>query len=468
MLNKIHILLDNNAYEDVFLVGGAVRDLLIGKEISDYDFLVSEGSVSDIAKLLASNLGGKFFFLKGANYSSKTIRILKEGLQIDISEPKGSNLQEDLLERDFTINSMAIRMSDGALFDSAEGIRDLINKRIRLTSDLAFIKDPVRLIRAYRFVAEMNFQLDERTGILIMEQAPLISQVPSERVRDEIFKILNLKNSADVLYNLWKAGILKIIFPELTLLEKVSAEPQRFHHLNGLEHSFEALRCLERILLFKSPIWHDISEKLTHYLNHIIGGGRKNLQLLKLATLLHDVGKPITMKLDSNKTSFLNHDQEGSIIVEKIARRMRLSKSEIKELKHLVKNHMQPIFIPPENSEAHILKFLSRTYPYTVNITLLSLADRLSSRGQKITLSYILERYRLYKKIIKTSLYYEPPKKLPLNGKEIMKLLNLEPGPTVGIALKMLKGAMIRGEVKDEEDAKAFLLEKFNNLKIKK
>jgi len=468
LLNKIHILLDENAFEDVFLVGGAVRDLLVGREISDYDFLVSEGSVADVAKLLVNNLGGKFFFLKGANYTAKTIRIIKEGLQIDISEPKGSNLQEDLLERDFTINSMAIRMSDGALFDSAEGIRDLINKKIRLTSDLAFIKDPVRLIRAYRFVAEMNFQLDERTSILIMEQAPLISQVPSERVRDEIFKILNLKNSSNVLYNLYKVGILKVIFPELTLLERVSAEPQRFHHLNGLEHSFEALRCLERILLLKSPIWQDISEKLTFYLNHIIGGGRKNIQLLKLATLLHDVGKPITMKFDSNKISYLNHDHEGAIIVEKIARRMRLSKSEIKELKHLVKNHMQPIFIPIENPEAHILKFLSKTYPYTVNITLLSLADRLSSRGQKITLSYILERYRLYKKIIKTALYYEPPKRLPLNGKEIMNLLNLEPGPAVGIALKMLKGAMIRGEVKDEEDAKAFLLEKFNNLKIKK
>lgn len=467
MLSEIHVLLDDNAFEDVFLVGGAVRDLLVGKQISDYDFLVSEGSVSDIAKLLSNSLGGKFFFLKGANYSSKTIRIIKEGLQIDISEPKGSNLQEDLLERDFTINSMAIRMSDGALFDSAEGIRDLINKKIRLTSDLAFIKDPVRLIRAYRFVAEMNFQLEERTHILIMEQAPLISQVPSERVRDEIFKILTLKNSVDVLDNLWKSGILKVVFPELILLEKVSAEPQRYHHLNGLEHSFEALRCLERVLLLNSPIWQDISEKLTYYLNHIIGGGRKNIQLLKLATLFHDLGKPMTMKLDSNKASFLNHDVEGSLIVEKIARRIRLSKLEIKELKHMVKNHMQPIFIPAENPEAHILKFLGKTYPYTVNIVLLSLADRLSSRGQKITLSYILERYRLYKKIIKTSLFYEPPKKLPLNGKEIMNLLNLEPGPSVGIAIKMLKGAMIRGEVKDEEDAKSFLTEKFNNLKIK-
>ena len=448
-------------------MGGFIRDCLLGRVTSDIDIALS-GPALELAQQVAAKLGGKFVMLDEQNQVARVI-IAETGLHLDLSALLGGDIEADLSRRDFTINAMAAKLEQAVLgeaviIDPHDGLGDLALKRIRMVRRDAFEQDPVRLLRAVRFAAELSFNIEPSTEEMINSQYQLISKTAGERIQDELCHILAANRASHHLRYLERVGLLLAIFPELALAK--GFEQPKEHFWDVLQHSLSTVEALEFILregsweyvkgdLLGSTPW---SDSLARYFSEEVGGGHQRRVLLKLTALLHDVAKPQTRTMEeTGRIRFLGHSKQGAGLTTEILKRLRFSSREIKLVETVIEHHLRPGQMSGEGlpTRRAIYRFFRDTGETAVDTLFISLADHLASRGptldveqwkeHNLLVSYVLEEREREASLVR------PPKLI--TGHDLMAIFNLQPGPELGRILETVREAQATGEVTSREEA---------------
>lgn len=256
--------------QESYLIGGAVRDFLLEKESFDFDIVTNIDGYT-LAKRLAAQNDSEFAYVPlDANNKIGRLQSRNDGFTLDISKFKGDNLIADVLNRDFTINTLAMDLhtafhASPKIIDYAGGIEDLRNHRLRPCSPNLYIDDPLRILRAFRFAAHLNFNIDERNKPLIEQSLPLLAGISGERIRDELTMIFSCQGTANVLRDMEELRVAISVFPELMPMK--GCEQNRFHHLDVWEHSLEAIRMFEKIVTNGEYLFENSWPMLDSYLN---------------------------------------------------------------------------------------------------------------------------------------------------------------------------------------------------------
>lgn len=429
-----------------FLVGGFIRDALIGKSSKDIDFSLTKDPIG-FAKDVSSILKGSFVLL-----DKNCGRVVLNDLTIDFTKIE-ETLEKDIKRRDFTMNSLCM---EGPLFnkiiDLTGGTSDISKKTIKMVSKDCLVDDPLRLFRAIRFSSTLNFTIEKETLKAIKEHSHLITKVAGERINYELFKILENKNSYKFLKLSFKLGILSALIPEIIPLSSI--EGRGYHHLNLLEHSFETVRQIERMgnhVLFKP-----YKSKIKAYLNERIASGHTRLSLLKFIALLHDIGKPETLKEEDGRLRFIGHERLGGDYIQNIGKRLIFSEKEILSAKRVVLAHMRPGTLIQGGliTRKAVFRLFRDLSDDLIMLLLLSLSDRYAAISNATTEADIKNHEMGIKRILEFIFSKEPikPPKL-VKGNELMERFNLKQSPLIGKLLFLIEEGWIEGRIKDKEDA---------------
>lgn len=460
---------------DAYLVGGYVRDSLLGRPTRDIDIAVA-AAAPEVAERLATALKARYVALDEANEIARVVVIEDDTSSaarwhLDFSTIRTS-IEENLSNRDFTINAISVDLRDldsvctACCIDPFHGRSDLEERLVRAVSETAFESDPARLLRAVRLAAEYGFTVEEHTEALIRSQSHLIRRVAGERLREELRRLLSVRNSAHYLYYLDHLGLLTAMIPELTLTKGVEQPVE--HYWDVFQHSIETVAALERLLYGwesgeQDPVLALLPRipDFTQHFEEEVSSGVARAVLSKIAALLHDIAKPHTKSVDPNgRTRFLGHTKEGAAITGRILRRLRFSTRETKMVQSMVESHLRMWQMGGDDRPTHraIYRFFRDTGDVSLDIILLTLADYLAARGPHLKLEpwekhcnmmdYVwFEHEKEQARVV--------PSKL-VDGHDLINAFGLQPGPRIGELLEALREAQGIGEIKTREEAIAY------------
>ena len=478
LLATVNNLLDLQGIKS-YLVGGFVRDVLLGRDTADIDIAVAADAL-EIAPRLAEALGGKFVRLDEANKVGRVVVKDKKApsgdhWQLDFSTFEG-DIEQDLSRRDFTIDAMAVDLSelsqdDIPLIDPFNGRDDLKDRIIRVVSGTAFSSDAARLLRAVRLAAELDFTLDGQTETLLKRHSHLIAGVSGERVREELLRLLAVPDSGRFLLYLDELGLLTAIFPEMAKAKGVGQPKEHFWDV--FEHSLKVVVAVDFLLhqgsweyagdeVLAAVPW---SEVLAKHFARPVSGGSTRRSLLKLAALLHDVAKPQTKALtEDGRTRFLGHAKEGAAVAVNILERLRFSGKEVKLVEVMINHHLRPGQMSQEGlpTRRAIYRYFRDCGEAGIDILFLSLADHLATRGPNLSLTGWQEHARLVDYVLAQHAEQEKlvaPARL-VTGHDLINILNMKPGPRMGQLLESVREAQASGEVATREEALAYIRER--------
>jgi poly(A) polymerase len=468
LLNKISRFLSEEGIP-AFLVGGFVRDMLLGRDTADIDIAIATDALA-VAPQVAAVLGGKYVLLDDVNPTGRVV-LPDIKWQIDFTTLQG-DIEQDLTRRDFTINAMAIELDKnmetvldaGRLIDPFNGREDLRRRRVKAVSDTVFEADAARLMRAVRIAAELGFRIGESTEKLILHDSRLITGVAGERLREELLRLLAIPGAGQRLFYLDELGLLTARVPEMSPARGVT-QP-KVHVWDVFEHSIHTVSAAE--FLLREGTWEYAgeeildpvpwSDRLCQHFDREISSGSTRRSMLKLAALFHDIAKPRTKTLDDDgRARFLGHPQEGAATAAAIMERLRFSNREIQLVELLVKYHLRPMQMSNEGIPTHraIYRFFRDTGEAGIDLLFLCLADHLATRGPSLDLREWQEHARMTEYVL--ARHFEEaslsaPIKL-IDGHDVMKAFGLSPGPRVGELLEALREAQAAGEVTTREQA---------------
>ena len=439
--------------KEAYLVGGFVRDIIDGKISTDVDIVIKDDPIK-IAKEISELNHCAWFPL---DEERKIIRVVikKQNIwNIDIS-PLFGDIKTNLLERDFTVDAIALKINEWKnpqnFIDPTDGIEDLKKRIVRMTSVEVFSSDPLRLIRAFRIAAQINGKIDEKTILQIKKDASLIKRVAGERIKDEIFKILSCENSSIWIEKIFKAGLFFRISKEF---EAFSDTPQHYYHKGGLfEHSIETLKSFEKILRDDFKNFFEFKQNLREYFTE------KRIILTKIACLFHDIGKPLSACRISGRLRFFGHERNGKFLTRNIMRRLKASFYETNFVCEAVYSHMRPANLSSRATKRAFFRFFNsfRTDAHIATL-FVSLCDRMSYDVVSPQPKEIAKQMNFTREILKF-FYIESreEKKPPLvNGWDIMENLKIPPSRLVGLLLKGIREVQAEGIVKTKEEAIEF------------
>lgn len=460
----------------VYLVGGAVRDALLGQASHDLDFVVPEKAIQ-LAFTVADALHVPAYILDRERDTGRVVLPELETM-IDFARFRAPDLEADLRDRDFTINAMALpagAISATAIIDPTGGRQDLAAGLIRLTHAGALADDPVRTLRALRLAARLHFKLTPDTETAVAAAAPLLNQVSPERVRDELLKLLLTGAPGTGLAQMAALELLPVILPEIAALAGVTQSSP--HHEPVLAHTISVLRWLAQVettvvyqeetttpaLAQAQSLLAPYASALAAHLSRPVDGGLHGRILLRLGALFHDVGKAETREEEIIETGelrirFFGHDQTGARLTGWRLRRLRLSNAAIKLVRRIVRGHMRPLYLAQVEKVTRraVYRFFRDTGEAGLDIGLLSLADHLATHdgpgqgGEWEQLLAVVNRlfqhyFDAYEETI------APPPLL--GGGELIAALDLEPGPEVGRLLRLIEEAQAAGEIETRKEA---------------
>jgi len=473
---------------DVYIVGGSVRDRLLGQDSRDVDFSVDRGAMA-FARAVARRLSGAYVTLD-AEHDTARVVILWHGTRfyLDFAGMQGPDIIADLKRRDFTINALAVPLSDWSsaepkVIDPCGGLADLENRCLRVTHDQALQDDPVRVIRAVRLVGALGLAVEAHTEELIRRDVGLLANVSGERVRDELALILASRGAFERVKVMDRWGILAVVFPELIPLRDL--EQSECHYWDAYHHSLRTVAGVDAIF---DPIWfqalvgakdkaeaalHDAllpyRDRLIAHLEEVLSADRTRMTLLRLTALLHDVGKGVLKKKKpKGYTRFPGHGQEGGPLVEIALRRLRFSNREVGAARTIVQHHMRPGFLvrKPEITRRDAYRFFRDTGEVGLDVLLLSLADHLATRGPMLDLSH-WKRHLSAIRILLNIYFKQPevvdPPKL-VDGTILMREIEGLSGWRVGRLLEEVREAQAAGIVRTKEEALAHAREIYAQL----
>lgn len=459
----------------IYLVGGAVRDALLGRPIHDLDFVVPNKAIA-LAFRIGDELKVAAYPLDKERDTGRVVLAIQQTV-IDVARFRGANLQADLQDRDFTINAMALpagAFSTASLIDPCQGQADLAAGLIRQTHPQAIANDPVRALRAIRLAVSLGFQLSEETGQAVRAAAPLLAQVSPERIRDEFLKLLAASRPDRALKLVAEMGLLSTILPEIAALENVAQSPP--HHEAVWPHTLSVLNWLaqlERVILDGEPAENEalvaVQTALAKYrpglqahFERPVDGDLSGRIVLRLGALFHDVGKAKTQTVEplTGRIRFLGHDQAGAEMVLGRLAALRLSNEAIYHIEHIVAGHMRPLLLLEggQPSRRAVYRYFRAIQSAGLDIGLLSLADHLATYDgpagkwpQLVSLvAYLFQHYfEAHQETVAPLLL--------LNGHDLINLFQLRPGPQIGRLLRALEELQAAGEVNNREEAHQFI-----------
>jgi len=444
----------------LYLVGGALRDLILNqkKDNPDFDFCLARGAIN-FGRKLARQLRVGFVVLDEEHAACRLVKKIGDKCYtFDFTDFRAKTLEKDLLRRDFTINSMALELKDvfggkdlsAIIIDPYSGREDLLRKIIRVTNKHSLKEDPLRILRAFSFSCMLGFSLDKETLRLARKEKHLINAVSSERIREELFKIFDSLTAHTSLVSLDKLRILEIIFPEIKPMRGIGQGP--YHHLDVWRHTLETLNQFELLLRSVKQ-----NVEISQYLDEKVSGLRKRASLLKLACILHDVGKPKALRREKGKIIFHGHERIGLGLTRLISRRLKLSNGESRSLERIVLWHLRPGYLADNGrpTERAIFRYFRDTGNDALAVLLLSLADQRATKGPLTTAISRVRHEKTIKALIRRLLKQKNEKKLVrlLNGNELMRKFKLPASPLIGKVLGALEEAQAIGKIETKQEA---------------
>lgn len=466
----------------IWLVGGGVRDHLMNRSTVDYDFVI-DGDVVLFARRLADRMGGDYYDLDKVRGIGRVIFEDASGMRrtFDFARMRGSDINSDLKARDFTINAIALNLENPKhILDPTGGVKDLEGKVLRVCSSRSMEDDPVRALRAVRLATELELQIEPETVRQVKQAASTLMQVSPERIRDELFRILDALKPGYALRMLDRLDLLRVVFPDLADLECV--ELSASHTSTVIEHALsvvDRLGDLLSILALDKEQWKIVDPILTKvasnlnqfrddlntHLNTALSFGRKVRQLLFFAALYHCAGRSAAKSVSENDQ--ILDDDIGKLIADIAGARavaLRLSNAEVIRLRKIVRFHLYPDslegFLPI--APRTIYRFFRKAGSAGVEVILLSLADVLTidnHPGNQEEWEACLEvaQTLLEAYFIAREERIDPP---PLvRGGDLTQSLGVEPGPEIGRLLEIIREAQAVGEVSTHAEALAFAQE---------
>ena len=443
--------------EEAWIVGGAVRDAALGEEVTDLDLALA-GDPASAAKAVAREGGGHSFELS-AEFATWRVAAADGSWQIDLTALRGETVEADLAERDFTIGAVAVPLAGGEPIDPYGGLADLDRGLLRAVGEHSFASDPLRLLRAARLAAGLRLVVDPGTASLARAEAARLAEPAGERQLLELRRLVGGPDPMRGIALLDELGLTPVVLPELEALRGVEQGPNHHldvygHTLAVLEQTLEVERDLER---FAGKRAAEVEALLAEPLADEMTRGTA----LRFGALLHDIGKPATRSERDGYVTFIGHDKDGVAIVGGICERLRASRSLTRHLQDLTLHHLRLGFLVHEAPlpPRRVHEYLRATEPVAADVTLLTIADRLSARGSGpfATEEAIEAHLALAREMLATALDWRqegPPQPL-LRGDELAAELGLEQGPELGELLAELEAAQYAGEVSTREQAVA-------------
>jgi poly(A) polymerase len=439
----------------VWVVGGAVRDAVLGKEISDLDLAVA-GDPGAAAKAIAGELGEHAFELS-AEFGTWRVVSADHGWQVDATVLRGEGIEADLAGRDFTVGAVAVPLGGGEPVDPFGGLADLERGVLRAVGAGSFEGDPLRLLRAARLAAELGLEVDAGTVALARAAAPRAAEPAGERQLAELRQLLGGRDPLRGLALLDELALTAVVLPEVEALKGVEQGPNHHldvhgHTLAVLEHTLEVERDLPRFVA-------DRADEVAALLAEPLADEMSRAAALRFGALLHDIAKPETRAEYDGFIGFRGHDQVGADTVAGICRRLRASRRLTQHLQGLTLHHLRLGFLIPEAPlpPRRVHEYLRATEPVAADVTLLTVADRLSARGAgPLAAPEMVEAHlALARQMIGAALDWRrdgPPRPM-LRGDELARETGLRPGARLGELLGELEAAQYAGEVADREGA---------------
>ena len=441
---------------DTWIVGGALRDELLGRPVRDVDVAVA-GDPAPVARAVADRVRGPVFRLSEA-FGAWRVIDRRGGKVWDFAPLQGETIEEDLRKRDFTVNAMARPYEGGDLIDPLGGRADLEAHVLRVLGVGAYEQDPLRPLRLARFAAELGFAPDPETERLTAQAAPAVAQAAGERVFAELRRLVIADGALAGLALADRLGLLKAVLPELTDLHDV--EQSRYHHLDVYDHTLEVLaKQIDLEERLDTVFDERDAARLERILAEPLADELTRGQALRLGALLHDIGKPATRATrPDGRVTFMGHDRLGEQMVRSLCRRLRTSGRLARFLEGLTRHHLVLGFLVHECpvDRRQVYRYLARTTPVEVEVTLLSCADRLATRGRRAE-EATEAHLDLARELMRAALDWreQGPPGVPIRGDELARELGIEPGPELGRLLAELTEAAYAGEVATRDDAVA-------------
>ncbi len=452
-----------------WLVGGCVRDFLMGKTTYDRDIAIF--GAEKFAKKIAEQFDGTFIVLDSENQIFRVV--LPDKLNyLDISEIEGNSIEEDLQRRDFTINAIGYNLKTDEFIDVTGGIEDLKNHTLRHIKDKNFEDDPLRILRAFRFASVTGFEMTDELKNAINKHKSTLLNPSRERITYELMKLFGGKNTSKTLLLMDEFGILEVLFPCVKEMKLVP--PNTHHHLDLFHHVVETVRNIE-------DIYENLPKEEKAHLDRVDFGGFPRINHLKLAGFLHDIGKYSTWTIEGGKFDgmrgtdcdlsaleedvrqrFIKHDDVGSKMCVPLLRELKFSKKQIDYISQMIKIHIYPsnVVASPDLSEKIMMRYLRKTGDNVIDNIVLAKADRYSARGPAITEEMVKQNIEGLDKLLNFYMTKkETLKPLPklLDGFEVMQIKNIAQSPKLGEYMTALHEAQINGDVVTKEDAIKFI-----------
>ncbi len=433
----------------------------MSREVSDIDIAVPDDAEAACREIAAA-LGGTAFVLDNERDVWRVA--LHGGGQVDVSRLKGGSILNDLAARDFTINAMALSFHDKCrsikdVIDPFGGLKDIRKRLVRALSKNAFFDDPLRMLRAFRLANQLGFKIEDDTLQAIRELSVLIEKTSPERIRDELYIMLETPDSRKAFGAMADAGILEHILPET---RQMRALPQGDpHKYDLLGHSLKAMEYAEDVMQDTGEYFGTWGGEVSSYLRERVDGNLTMAGLIKFAALLHDSGKPLTMFRDSGRIRFTGHDLKGAEINEGIGERLKTS-SKAKELLSLTaRHHMRPLHMSKEGITRHATYRYCRDMGAHLPASLvIALADAFATREKPDSVSTDVEGV-----VMNVAGYYYGEflreKEAPLlGGRDLIDEFKLPPGPLFSRLLEDVGEKRAEGIIKTREEALEYVKDK--------
>jgi poly(A) polymerase len=437
---------------DGWLVGGAVRDRLLGRPTSDYDVAV-RGEPKLLARDLASATGGHVFKLS-EGFGVWRVIARDRTWQVDVLPIAGDSIEVDLAQRDLTINAIAEPLAGGGYVDPFGGREDLHAHRLRMVSAQAFVEDPLRTLRLARIACELEFTVDAETASAASASAPSLARVAGERVFAELKRIVSADRALEGLALMDSLRVTDAVLPELTQLRGV--EQSRYHHLDVYEHTRAVLAALIELERRPQQWFGEHAEAVSRVLAEPLANELTRGQALRFGALLHDVAKPQTRDVtEGGRVTFIGHDAAGAQMARAALGRLRASERLGDFVAALAQHHLRLGFLVHEMplSRRAIYRYLRACEPVQADVTVLSVADRLATQGRGSEAA-IARHLELARQLLGESLAWrEHRPRPPIRGDQLARALGLEPGPEIGRILDELEEASYAGEIEGRDEA---------------
>ena len=440
------------AEEPAWLVGGAVRDRLLGRPTDDYDVAVG-GDARRLARALARTADAHVFGLSEA-FGVWRVVDRDHRWQVDVLPLTGQSIETDLAQRDFTINAIAEPLSGVGYVDPFGGVDDLRGRVLRMVSAEAFAEDPLRTLRLARLACELDFAVDPATAAAAGASSDGLALVAPERVFAELKRIVSADRALAGLDLMDALGATEAVLPELVEMRGVEQSP--YHHLDVYEHTKSVLSCAIELSRTPERWFGSDAAAVARLLDEPLANELTRGQALRFGALLHDVAKPQTRRVTTEgRITFIGHDVVGAEVAADILTRLRVSDRLRDYVAALTRNHLRLGFLVHEMpiGRRAIYRYLRACEPVQVDVTLLSVADRLATRGRGSD-EAIARHLELARVLLGEGLAWrEGRPRPPLRGDELARAVGLRPGPELGHILAELEEASFAGEITSREQA---------------